>query len=62
MAQIQVRYVCTKGQPWEEGKGRSIHPEAELFRQVHDNTAIHNDYDVYKCPHCELEFEVTVPN
>ena len=59
---MEVRSVCTKNQPWKPGKGKAIHPEAILVADDYDSTGCHDDFSRYRCPHCGLEFTVTIPN
>ena len=56
------RFICTKENPWIKGKGPVAHPDAVYKHDVYDQTANHDDYMVYRCPNCDLTFNVTIPN
>lgn len=53
------QYVCTKEEPWEEGKGRAIHPDAKVQFTESDHFD-GSDYDYYLCPNCNKRFAVEI--
>lgn len=55
-------HVCTKEDPWTKEKGWGQHPQAWLIDEVYDESPGHDDYEVYYCPYCKLEFRVTIPD
>lgn len=51
---LYTRYICTKANPWDETKGKAVHPNA---KRVADN----DDYvDTYQCPDCGIRYKVEV--
>ncbi|MCK5642675.1 MAG: hypothetical protein KAJ19_17840 [Gammaproteobacteria bacterium] len=55
--------VCTKEQPYPQNNmNLNIfwrHPDAEEIRERDIN---YSTYVTYKCPNCELQFEVELPD
>ena len=53
------RHLCTKEDPWTKDKGRAQHPDAKHVddRYYEDGSGL----DVYRCPHCDMEFKVELP-
>ena len=51
------RKTCSKNQPYD-GHGRWIHPDARFLCSTNDGI---DEYDVYRCPNCNLTFKTIVP-
>lgn len=56
----QPRHICTKEDPWKMGMGRAIHPDA-IPQGSQQGGYPSGDIQVYKCPYCNLRFEVELP-
>lgn len=62
-ASTEGRYICTESAPWTKEKGRlAAHPDSVHIRDVYDDSADHNDYEIRRCPYCGLTFESDLPN
>lgn len=48
------RHICTKEDPWDETKGRAVHPD----RIIEDDGDVY--VDTYNCPNCGVRFKVEV--
>jgi len=60
---MSERNICTKENPFSRDKrGMWQHPKAVHVSEIHDNSAMHDDYDTLECPICSLVFNVTIPN
>jgi hypothetical protein len=57
-----MRKPCTPENPSDGKPYEWYHPYAKLIREEYDTSANHNDYAIYECPICGLEFETTIPN
>lgn len=49
------RFVCTFRNPWNNSKGRAIHPDAKVIDSGCDCC------EQYRCPNCGLVFRVELP-
>ena len=56
------RIKCTKENPSDGEPYKWYHPDSILIEEVYDNSFLHDDYEIRKCPHCGITFEVTLPN
>lgn len=54
MREDDKRFFCTEMQPWDESKGRAVHPDAKSVASDCDCC------DKYKCPNCGIEFKCEV--
>lgn len=54
------RYKCTKENPWKLGMEKAFHPDAELIGEEFSLSIYDDDYDIWRCPNCGLEFKETV--
>ena len=54
----EVRFICSKDNPWTKDKGKAIHPNAKYLKD--------KDYgdgectECFKCLDCGLYFEVEI--
>ena len=53
------RFYCTAERPWTEADGPSVHENAKVIRAADDTAFSSGNKTRYRCPHCEIEFEVT---
>jgi len=53
----QKRHICTMDDPWDDGMGPAVHPDAEFMWDENDGV---NEYDRYICPWCGTQFKETV--
>ena len=58
----EERFICTADSPWDKDKGRAIHPDAAYLEQDDGSLADGGSCAVYRCPHCDLVFHVTLPD
>jgi hypothetical protein len=53
-------HLCTADDPWKEGLGKAIHPDAKLLYT--DDAHSLDTAERYQCPHCDKRFWVELPN
>ena len=56
------RFECTPQTPWDESKGPSFHPDANVIKEANDIAFSEGNKTEYECPHCSSKFKVTEPD
>lgn len=52
------REICTADRPYSKGADYQwAHPDAVFQKEIYSGDG---NYETYKCPHCGLEFDVTI--
>lgn len=55
---MSERYICTKGSPWDETKGKfATHPDAVEI-ELNLSSSSFWEYEQYKCPNCDTTWKV----
>ncbi len=55
------RHVCTKNDPYNSARHeRAAHPDSTFVRSESDNID-GSEWEIRKCPHCDVQFTVEIP-